>query len=120
MSRRWVKRMMTVADLIVIQTEGFSISKKGDPNGKVEFFTWSDVKKITVFKRDLFSYDLICANIVLNKREEEIELDEEDPVWNDFFDELEHACSNARKMKDWFPEVSQPPFKLNPLIVYES
>jgi hypothetical protein len=41
---------------------------------------WEEIQTASVFKRDLFGYDLICLELVLST-EEVYELDEEDPHW---------------------------------------
>ena len=82
------------------------------------FLNWEEVCKAQIFKRDLWTYDLIC--LALSTREgEEIELDEEDPNWTLLMEKMVTALPESRKWEHWFSEVAFPAFQPNLQIIYQ-
>ena len=78
---------------------------------------WSEIDRLTVFKRDLFTVDLIClcADFAGDK---EIELDEDMPGWNALIDVLPTHLLGCKQREDWFATVAYPPFAPNPTEIY--
>ena len=87
------------------------------PTGKVFSLRWADIERITVFKRDMFTVDLIClcADFAGDK---EIELDEDMPGWNALIDVLPTHLLGCKQREDWFATVAYPPFAPNPTEIY--
>jgi len=73
---------------------------------------WSGVDSVEVFKRDLFSYDLICLRLVANN-EVVVEFDEEDPRWKELMSTLPIHLPGCKRWEDWFPKVAFPAFDAN-------
>ena len=78
---------------------------------------WTSIRKITAFKRDLFTTDLICFYFELENGDD-IEFDEEMKGWQQFVEEL--ACRLPGFMKDWWSKVVQPAFVENATVIYDS
>ena len=89
-------------------------------SGKIrdeDFFAWDSVESISVFKRDLFTYDLICA--ALDFRDSEaVEFDEDDPLWRDFVSLLSDNLEGAMSPDSWFSEVAFPAFEERETVIY--
>ena len=81
-------------------------------------FSLTDVRRVTFFKRDELTTDLICC---------EVEIDaamgpkawlnhEEEPTWNEWLDEL---ATLPGFDSDWYSKVCLPPFAASPIVAYE-
>lgn len=68
-------------------------------------FALDDVAKVTFYKRDDLTTDLICCDIVAGGRVWTFH--EDQPGWNALIQHLE-ALPGFRR--DWFEAISQPPF----------
>jgi len=73
---------------------------------------WSAMERLTVFKRDLFTVDLICLVIEL-KDGRCFELDEDMDGWNPFIDAIPAHLPGCKKFHEWFLEVAVPAFATN-------
>ena len=90
-------------------------------NGKLRHtaaLRWSDVEAVEVFKRDLFTYDLICVQL-WTKEEESVEFDEEDPNWKELMVALPTCLPGCKPWGDWFSEVAFPAFETKLQRVFE-
>ena len=87
------------------------------PEGNVFSLRWTDIERITVFKRDIFTVDLIClcADFAGDKG---LELDEDMPGWNALIDVLPKQLPGCKRREDWFSTVAYPPFAPNPTEIY--
>ncbi|MBC2606329.1 hypothetical protein [Pelagicoccus albus] len=86
---------------------------------KKETLLWIEFHTANAFKRDLLNYDLICLQLSKEDKNEGIELDEEDPKWNELINELPKRIDGFRDWKIWFSEVAHPAFKTNLVRIYE-
>ena len=78
---------------------------------------WGDVTRVTAFKRDLFSVDLVClAFDAADGRR--VEVDEELPGWVELLDALPRALPGALGREQVLGAVVQPPFATNETVVY--
>ena len=78
---------------------------------------WSAVTKVEVFKRDMFTYDLICLTIQ-HEGGESIELDEEDMHWDHFVSRLPVHLNGALPWGGWFSDVAFPAFEKKAQTIY--
>ena len=80
---------------------------------------WAEIHTADAFKRDLFGYDLICLQLSKKDEDEGIEVDEEDPKWNELMIELPKNMGGFKEWTSWFSEVAFPAFEANLTRVYE-
>lgn len=73
----------------------------------------SDVEKVTFYKRDQFTTDLICCDVRAAGRT--WTFNEEADGWALLIDRLE---SLPGFRKDWFAAVSRPPFALSKTVAF--
>lgn len=93
---------------ISLDPSGFTIEKSGKIAAQI---SWSDVKEIIAFKRDLFAYDLICLGFRTKDDDTFWEVDEQCIGYNELLAELEKQFPSIRT--DWFAQVAHPAFALN-------
>jgi hypothetical protein len=79
--------------------------------------SWGAVECATVFKRDLFTYDLICLQLKI--ADHVIEFDEEDLNWKELTEAMPHHLSGCTQWSDWFTEVAFPAFETKELLIYQ-
>ena len=78
---------------------------------------WEQISEITVFKRDLYTYDLICLKISRSDGLE-IELDEEDGNWEELVKVLPTYLPGTTEWADWFTDVAFPAFESRDLTIF--
>jgi|WetSurMetagenome_2_1015567.scaffolds.fasta_scaffold213229_2 hypothetical protein len=81
------------------------------------FFSWADVKKVTVFKRDLLTVDLICLTFELSTNTS-VELNEEMAGWDDLTKRLPDYLPGCTKWEEWFMKVFKPAFETNAMNIF--
>ena len=73
-------------------------------------FNWVEIQKVMVFKRDLFSYDMVC--MILSKVDGTgCELDEEMRGWSEFTEAMPFHLPDCQPWEKWFMEVTTPAFE---------
>ena len=110
---------MPVAAITGISNAGISyrwFSQNGE-NKHIGNIAWETVKRVTVFKRDFFLYDLICLQIETD--DDSFEFDEEDPKWVKLVTTLPNYLSECMQWIDWFTKVSLPAFETNELLIFK-
>jgi hypothetical protein len=80
---------------------------------------WDEIATVEVFKRDLFTLDLVCLALARVGTEDVIEVDEEDPRWLDLVDALPSYLPGCRTLGEWFTDVAFPAFEENRRRLYE-
>ncbi len=78
---------------------------------------WSDIDSISVFKRDLITFDEICMEL-LTKSEKRIELNEEMTGWEELVKAMPEHLEGCVSIKDWFPEVTKESFETNKVFLF--
>ncbi|MBN8457944.1 MAG: hypothetical protein J0M04_08900 [Verrucomicrobia bacterium] len=78
---------------------------------------WDNVIEIKAFKRDMFTYDLICLAIVPDDGLL-IEIDEEDSNWESLVAAIPANLPGAVRWGDWFTEVAFPAFATNERTIF--
>jgi hypothetical protein len=83
-------------------------------DGSVSIATveWRDVTTVVAFKRDLFTYDLLCVEIVTPT--DRLELDEEMDGWANMLEELPVYLPGTLETSQWWNNVVHPAFVTNP------
>ena len=95
----------------IYEEDGFTyIFKDG-----VQKVKWSEIKKLVAYKIDLYSYDEICMDIVLDNWQ--MTITEETPGWDVFIKKLETIFPALPD--NWFGMLMQPPFATNLTVLYE-
>jgi hypothetical protein len=74
-------------------------------------FTWQEVTQVMVFKRDIFSVDLICMVFELNGKET-IEVNEEMKGWKTLVEAVPIYLPGALTQGEWWEKVAWPAFEL--------
>jgi len=81
-------------------------------------FSLAEVRKVTFFKRDELTTDLICCDVEVASGDN-IEVwfnHEEEPTWQGWLDELSTLQGFD---SDWYSKVYLPPFAPSVTIAYE-
>ena len=76
-----------------------------DPFNGLKHFTLDEVAKVTFYKRDEVTADLICCDVVVGGRIWTFHEDRSD--WSAL---VQHLAKLPGFRGDWFDAVSQPPF----------
>lgn len=78
---------------------------------------WAEINTIIVYKKDLYTSDLICMYIA-STNDRVLEIDETTRGWENLVENLTHYLPTASTFEDWFLEVAFPAFETNPVIIY--
>jgi hypothetical protein len=93
---------------VEFDSEGFTV-RAVQPETNPNSMKWSEVVKVTAFKRDLFAVDLIC--VFLSKADSSgIETDEDMGGWDEFVKGLPNNLAGCKAWEQWFTEVAFPAF----------
>ena len=79
---------------------------------------WDDVVRVSAYKRDELTTDLICLDVVLRDASTCF-LHEEALGWEEFLDAAERALPGMHPFQAWFAEVSRPAFARNETLLFE-
>jgi hypothetical protein len=79
---------------------------------------WQHIAQINAFKRDCFSYDLICLAVADNRTV--VEICEEDAGWDAFLQAAQEILPGLVPADIWLTEIAQPPFATNPVTIYRN
>lgn len=85
-------------------------------NGEI-VIAWRDTVRIEVFKRDLFTIDLICLSFVL-RNDRALEVNEEMEGWKSLVEKLPEYFTGCQSLEQWFPAVAFPAFRTNRTVIY--
>jgi hypothetical protein len=96
---------------IFIDATGFSVSRTGG-TAPLLSVAWSDVLRLTAFKRDLLIVDCICMAIA-TRDGRTIEVNEEMVGWDAFTEALPRYLPGSGQWVDWFWQVAFPAFATN-------
>ena len=77
---------------------------------------WSEVDTVIAYKRDIFSYDLICLAFVTRRRT--IEVHEEMQGWSKLIDQLPSVLPGTLAPLDWWVRVAFPAFAPRPTTLF--
>jgi hypothetical protein len=88
-----------------------------DTNSNPLNIGWKAIDRLTMFKRDIFSVDLICLFIEFSG-DCAIEFDEDMEGWKTFINALPHHLPGCKALEEWFCTVAFPAFATNPTAIY--
>lgn len=94
--------------LVEFDSEGFTV-RAVQPEANPSSMKWSEVVKVTAFKRDLFAVDLICV-FLSTADSSGIEVDEDMGGWDEFVKGLPNNLAGCKAWEQWFTEVAFPAF----------
>ena len=104
--------------VINIEANGCSLFQEGNLLTEIR---WMDIQEIAAFKKDGFTYDLICLDFKLSdpdpKCEHHIVVHEEMAGWKELTGELHRIFSNLDP--GWWTKVAFPAFATNPTSVWQ-
>jgi hypothetical protein len=98
---------------VSFSADGFDIAAHRQPSASV---SWTDVREIFGFKRDLFSVDEICLGFSINESGDYFWVGEED----DGFDEIRREVERRFRLDaDWVGKIMKPAFVENRTILWQ-
>jgi hypothetical protein len=103
---------------ISLRDGGFLVHPTGQPVEKASVLKWQEITQITAFKRDCFSYDLIC--LLIGGALTIVEINEEDAGWDAFLQAAQENLPGLVPTNIWWIEVMQPAFATNPTTIYRN
>ena len=77
---------------------------------------WKEVESVSVFKRDLGSFDLLC--LAVETSDCVFEVDEEMDGWESLIASLPDFLPGAAQKQEWWKKVVLPPFATNWTLLY--
>ena len=99
-----VKRLRR--ESLVLETAG---ARRSNAFGKtVASIAFADVTSAYVFKRDLYTTDVVC--LALATRDGAFECDERDRGWTEFAEALARHLPGSTPYADWYLDVTREPF----------
>jgi hypothetical protein len=122
LGRRWSERALQKLregkitpphfDITVIwDSEGVFV-RQDRPQEKSSRVAWTEIVRVTAFKRDLWTTDCIC--LFLEKSDKTgLEVHEEMNGWSPFADDLSKYLVGCKPWSEWFWIVATPAFKPN-------
>ena len=94
-----------------IVVPGASRFFREDLPDKTVTFTWLEVTRVAVFKRDQFTVDCICMIFELNNKES-VEVNENMEGWGTLVKAVPVYLSGALAEEQWWNKVVSPAFEL--------
>lgn len=102
---------------ISFDSDGFSVKSLKDPGKKLDAISWSKIKRVTAFKRDLLTTDCVCLFFATGD-ESCIELNEEMKGWLELLDSLPNCLPGCKPLSEWIYRVTLPAFATNMTEIY--
>ena len=106
----------TKGNLVHVGANSEGILREWDEAADQQVIRWQEIVRITAFKRDLYTYDLICL-LILSKTGI-WELDEKMPGWQETIQMVDTFLPSAVPYAQWFLEIITPAFETTPIDVY--
>jgi len=97
---------------LIVEEGGFSYVQRD----RETIVRWSDVKEIFAFKRDIFSYDLICVGFRVSDDGTYWEIDEQMHGYEEVLAALDKAFPEVATR--WWQKVAFPAFETNFLTLW--
>jgi hypothetical protein len=105
--------MSAIDPLQTLQGHGTTAHMDGIDAGVLAQLPLADVSKVTFYKRDEITTDLICCDVVIG--EKVWTFHEELVGWDALIGHLQRLPSFRA---DWFAAVSQPPFSASEMVAF--
>jgi hypothetical protein len=84
-------------------------------NTEQEEIKWADIERLVAYKRDFYTSDEICLDIVFNNCQ--ITISEETPGWYQFVERIKLVYPEISQ--NWDTEIVHPPFATNLTVLYQ-
>lgn len=97
----------------IIKPDGFEIHTDGRRVGEIR---WDEIHRVVAFKRDAFTYDLVCLEITAGPSGEVWEVDDDAEGFWDLVGELKRVLPGSEQ--DWEGNVLKPAFAENRTAVF--
>jgi hypothetical protein len=78
---------------------------------------WGEIHKIVLFKRDVYSHDVICM-LIESQNKGVLELDETAPGWEQLINRLSDYLPSAIPYEQWYTQVAFPAYKPSAITIY--
>lgn len=111
---RVLRRKKEVPERILLKDDGFDLYSGDTIKGGV---VWREVDKITVFKEDLITYDMICMEFIVSAKDQVFEVNDEVEGFWELAKRVKEVFPASRQ--DWEAAVVKPAFARNPTVIYE-
>ena len=105
------------ASPIVISTTSDAIQLSLSSPAQEKSIPWNSIRRIVVFKRDVFANDLLCLAIELEPQAV-LELDESMNGWRELIEQLPRHLPGALPAEEWLQRAAFPAFELSPIEIY--
>jgi hypothetical protein len=102
---------------IAFDSQGFTVTNLRNHKQEAVARSWSNIRLVTAFKRDLFAVDCICLHLD-GTDGIGVELDEEMAGWTRLIDALPMKLPGCKPRSEWFSAVAFPAFAPNPTEIY--
>jgi hypothetical protein len=115
--RAMPKHAVNANPLISFDDESLRVSNlRGGRESSLFEKRWSEVTVAIAYKRDCFSYDVICVAIETSTGA--IEIHEQMRGWNSLVQALPERLPGCQKYEEWFTKVAQPPFATSQIEIF--
>ena len=104
------KNHIRIEELELLQ-DGFRVNY----DGEITKFQWSEINKLTGYKFDQITMDVICLKIDANGKT--VTVTEDFNEWRDFMNTLLTKFSTIDK--NWEEVIAKPPFERNETVLYD-
>lgn len=102
---------------LTIDSRGFIVTDLRDKTHETVATFWTDIRRATAFKRDMFTVDCICLQ--LDRADGTIvEINEDMAGWNRLVEALPKQLPGCKSYSEWYSSVAFPPFTANPTEIY--
>jgi hypothetical protein len=102
--------------IISIVETGFLLHEADQPSDNAIAVKWQHIAQITAFKRDCFSYHLICLAVADDRTI--VEICEEDAGWDAFLQAAQTILPGLVPADVWLAEIAQPQFGSSSTNIY--
>ena len=79
---------------------------------------WEEIASVTAYKRDLYTYDMICLLCTFSDGLQ-FEFNEEMPSWQSLMEALPQHLPGCPVFADWWHPVAVPAFATNETVLFQ-
>lgn len=83
-----------------------------------ELLPWSEIRRLSVYKRDLLTHDLICLAVELQDGRA-LDLHEQEEGWDAVVAAIPAHLAGSLTQGEWYPQVAKPALEARETLVYE-
>jgi hypothetical protein len=101
---------------ISVDPVGITVSPEGAAGGTAHLIPWQEIRRILVFKRDLYTHDMIAMWI--DSHSIQLEVNETMAGWPELSSQLSRYLPTALPYESWFLKVAFPAMEPAPTEIY--